>query len=725
LANGNLSKLGVAWDSRALLWEALVEEEREIIKNINALVKKIQQDNAEKSDDDKKRWDKKHPCYPWAKIEKHRCHRIIMLYGMRGAGKTSLMLTLLNGWLSPSEYGKDNDAFEGMDKVIKPLPPLDFDSLPPDLPLYNWIIQCFGPVVDKLTGSKQQDGFLGDYENGSEKSLRQRFRDLQQAAAIGWTAGMLKNQMSSGMDDFLLWQDQQQTDWQKLQNNWLCFLDEMFKQLEKSDLRFAKDALIAISIDDLDLQPSRLRELLLVLRSFHHDRLVYFLNGDMENLTMVLETEYYLSYIQNGAQFNEERLDKIEEQTAILAKALIDKAVPKSHRFSLSGLNLTNKNAMEWTPELGAKTLGQILNNLDSDFALFIKNKDLLNLLKDRVKIPFRALQQFFNQHHQSENSNKRIEGIREFLEVVFTRAPNEENIYVNLSEDGETIEISESKPGYFAPAPYDYDSYSLTRNVTLHCLRSVEFANIKSNPDSEQNGRLDTNPADPALLMALELAAHHSDTFKFINGPRPTSRTFGFVWTQLSTSKGQIIFTWPYSEQLKSPREWKEKVKEWNRILDIYIKSSSSSVQEKILKAWCCFIMNESPSQLEEKSLADFIGEAKLHGYSDVLLPLASKYSGLRDKEREEIAKVLELKDINIITKSGLDFSYWWETTFPIPMDPYDFAALLLKNTDEQKILEAIKTLLIEDIQLPNTETEAKESEENNPSDSSKKSNG
>jgi hypothetical protein len=723
LANGNLINRGVAWDSRALPWEALVEEEMEIIKSINALVKKIKQDNTEKPDDDRKRWDKKHPYYPWANIEKHRCHRIIMLDGMRGAGKTSLMLTLLNGWLSPSEYEKNTNPFAGMDKVIKPLPPLDFDSLPPDLPLYNWIIQCFGPVVDKLTGSKQQDGFLGDYENGNEKSLRQRFRDLQQAAAIGWTAGMLKNQMSSGMDEFLLWQDQQQTDWQKLQNNWQCFLDEMFKQLEKSDLPFDKDALIAVSIDDLDLQPSRLRELLLVLRSLHHDRLVYFLNGHMENLRTVLETEYYLSFIQNGSQFIEELRDKIKEQAETLANALIEKAVPKSHHFSLSGLNLADKKAMKWTPtKSGANTLGQILEKLDSDFAEFINNEERLKLFKDGLKIPFRALQQFFDQYHQSEKSQNGIEGLKEFLEMVFSRSPNEDKIHVDLSEDGETIEISESRPGYFAPAPYDYDSYPLTRNVTLHRLRSVDFANIKSNPDSEKNGRLDTNAADPALLMALELAAHDSKKFKFLNGPRPTSRTFGFVWSQLSTSKGQIIFPWPYSEQLKSPSEWKEKVKEWNEILnDIDNKNPSNNVQENILKAWCCFIMNASPSQLEKKSLADFIGEAKLRGYSDALLPLASKYSGLSLKEREEIAKVLELKDVNVITKSGLDYSYWWETTFPIPMDPYDFAALLLKNTDEQKILEAIKTLLIEDIQLPNPETEAKESEENKPSDNSK----
>lgn len=721
MANGNLSKLGVAWDSRALPWEALVEEEKEVIKKINALVTKIKLDNAEKPDDDKKRWDKKHPCYPWAKIEKHRCHRIIMLDGMRGAGKTSLMLTLLNGWLSPSEYGKNTDAFEGMDNVIKPLPPLDFDSLPPDLPLYNWIIQCFGPVVDKLTGSKQQDGFLGDYENGNEKSLRQRFRDLQQAAAIGWTAGMLKNQMSSGMDEFLLWQDQQQTDWQKLQNNWQCFLDQMFKELEKSDLRFAKDALIAISIDDLDLQPSRLRELLLVLRSFHHDRLVYFLNGHMENLRTVLKAEYYLSFIQHGSQFDEEFRDKIKEQAVILANALIEKAVPKSHLFSLSGLNLADEKAMEWTPksgESGAETLDQILDNLNSDFAEFIKKKERLKLFQGGLKIPFRALQQFYDRHHQSGNSQNGNEGIKDFLEMVFSRSPNEEKINVDLSEDGKTIEISENKPGYFAPAPYDYDSYSLTRNVTLHCLRSVDFANIKSNPDSEQNGRLDINPADPALILALELAAHFGSTFKFINGPRPTSRTFGFVWSQLSTSKGQIIFPWPYSEQLKSPSEWKEKVNKWNKILNDYNKNPLKNAQENILKAWCCFI--SSPPETED-SLADFINKAKLHGCADALMPLASKYSGLDYKEREEIAKVLELKDINVITKSGLDFSYLWETTFPIPMDPYDFAALLLKNTDEQKILEAIKTLLIEDIQLPNPETEAKESEENNPSDNSK----
>ena len=118
------SMQGIAHDGRALPWSVLTVDERETIRDINNLLRAIQEESRKHSpEQDGKEYDK----YPWAMVDKDRTSRVIMLNGQRGAGKTSLLLTLIYGWLNPNENESDeqgglthNDVFRGMDEVIKP-----------------------------------------------------------------------------------------------------------------------------------------------------------------------------------------------------------------------------------------------------------------------------------------------------------------------------------------------------------------------------------------------------------------------------------------------------------------------------------------------------------------------------------------------------------------------------------------------------------------------------
>ncbi len=256
-----------------------------------------------------------------------------------------------------------------MNETVKPLTPLDFDPLPPELPLYSWIIQSFEPLVEKVGGPSRDDDFPDDLADDSpdetvDETVRGRFRRLQNSAAVGWTTGLLKYALAKDLGEFLLWQGEQQVNWQRLQLDWQSFLDKLFRHLERSDPALPKDAVIALPIDDLDLQAHRLRELLLALRILHHERLVYVLTGDMVNLDISLKTDFYRNFMRLEPTITEEVQDQIAEQMEKLAYNLRENVIPKPHTFHLKGLPLAK--AMDWrpTPEKESPALGKVLDAL-------------------------------------------------------------------------------------------------------------------------------------------------------------------------------------------------------------------------------------------------------------------------------------------------------------------------------------------------------------------------
>src|SRR5262249_21071828 len=145
-------------------FEALLDHEKELISKVNSLLQDIQNDaNRSRSSslDD-----------PWATVDHNRRHRVIMISGPRGSGKTSFMLTLLAGWraawdknwkaIAHKEHDEDAKCLFGdMALVVRPLKPLDFDPLPPDLPLYGWIVEAFRPLVRWLANAGQPESRSG------------------------------------------------------------------------------------------------------------------------------------------------------------------------------------------------------------------------------------------------------------------------------------------------------------------------------------------------------------------------------------------------------------------------------------------------------------------------------------------------------------------------------------------------------------------------------------
>jgi hypothetical protein len=440
----------LARDTQSLRWSVLTTEEKHIITDVNELIVAVKKEHEDKKVRENKG--------PWATPEMDRFNNVIMLNGARGSGKTSLLLTLISGWQKPDRlYQGEPDQeeavkheFQRMRGTVYCLTPLDFDPLPPDLPLYNWIIQAFEPLVRVVDSRKGTlDGWPDD---DAPPTLRDRFQKLQESASLGWTTGLLKDALAKDVGDFIVWHSEQQSRWHNLARDWQGFLDALFKSLEDADSedRIGGGAVIVLPIDDLDLQARRVRELLSVLRVLRHGRLVYLLTGESDNLLVNLRVEFFRDCLGSVSCVSDTLMDQVKEQSDKLAEGLFRKVVPEPNRFDLKGIPLSE--ILDWSPT-GGKKISTIIDNLWpwSDATFLETLKRIFVVSSAGMIVPFRTLQGFHDrwQHHRSND----LDGIVGFLEVLFPRKEDEGLIVLKESE---RIELN-GDSRRLAPVPREY----------------------------------------------------------------------------------------------------------------------------------------------------------------------------------------------------------------------------------------------------------------------------
>ena len=245
--------------------------------------------------------------------------------------------------------------------IVRALKSIDFDPLPPDLPIYNWIIQAFDPLVRDV-GGKSGLEFTEPPENEEiSDTLSGKYRALHHTAAVGWTTGLLRQTLERDGDEFLLWQQQQQINWQALQSKWQQFLDKLLEKLETASPndpndRLPPDGIIVLPIDDLDLQAARTRELLLAIRVLRHDRLAYILTGDIDGTDLALKVSFHRDFTGGIAKMSDSFLDKIVESAQDLGPKLRQKTIPSSQIFRIGGLKIEDIDIWR-PPEIMAKLL--------------------------------------------------------------------------------------------------------------------------------------------------------------------------------------------------------------------------------------------------------------------------------------------------------------------------------------------------------------------------------
>lgn len=337
------SDFSLPFDTRPLPESDLLKEDRDLLERVEQALLAIAED-ADTPAGSRPASDRAQKS-PWARPDPSRTPRVMMIDGERGTGKTSLLLTLLDTWqegrTEPRPWAKPEVAAR-----VRALQPLDFDPLPPGLPLLAWIVQAFRPVVDWLLVRTPELGprglsRLSETAAGRPESLLSVWQRLHDDAAVAWQPPDALEPFEDGVEQL-----RRVGKWGGFLDEWTRFLDLLMAQLTATRAwSSGSTGILVLPIDDVDMQIARAPELMRALRILHHPRLVFLLTGHGDLLEHVLQ----LDFDGQRARLAQPRHlggDRTLEAAADLGKKAAAKVVREPLRFRLRLLDLPA--ALDW-----------------------------------------------------------------------------------------------------------------------------------------------------------------------------------------------------------------------------------------------------------------------------------------------------------------------------------------------------------------------------------------
>ncbi|XXY47288.1 hypothetical protein WME91_45530 [Sorangium sp. So ce269] len=330
-----------ATDTRPLQLKELSSEERDIIINVNDALRGIAGEAP---------WGTLAQ-EPWAKIDSEPTGRVLMINGGRGHGKTSLLLTLIDGWMrslkrcdqnspNPCQELDSQLGFRAIDgqsgeiaKVVRCLPILDFDPLPADMPIHAWLVHAWRGVATHY--DKTRPGPEPSRTSQQKKSLVELWESAFRQAVLGWNhlpAG------EHGSISQIIDRREQISDWQNLWRDWRAFIDEVVSRIYGSQNGPTDRGIVVVPIDDVDLQVSRIADLCHALRLFKHERVVYLLTADRQHMIEMLTHRFAGEQKRLAAAEHTEQIPR--PWPGRIAHAAVEKLVPLKHVWTIEPVRL-------------------------------------------------------------------------------------------------------------------------------------------------------------------------------------------------------------------------------------------------------------------------------------------------------------------------------------------------------------------------------------------------
>lgn len=290
-----------------------------------------------------------------------RYPRVLLLDGGRGTGKTSLLLTLVKRWHGAAgvngerEEAPDADYKDRINKLrktddripsdgkaptyVRVVRILDFDPLPPEMPLVAGIIEAWRPLAKRCDPPVVSTDDECDVEGDT---LMESWHKLFRVAAVGWT----EIPKRSGLIEQVLDREEQVQDWQRLAEHWRKFVDAVIERgecLKKPD-KLPKETVFVIMIDDVDLQVRRVRELLPALRLLYHPRVFFLVAAHRAHMIDMLKLDFLgqQNELAKHTYPNEAALDlaAMDRWAPDLANSAFDKVFPRMNHWELEGLSI-------------------------------------------------------------------------------------------------------------------------------------------------------------------------------------------------------------------------------------------------------------------------------------------------------------------------------------------------------------------------------------------------
>ncbi len=270
------------------------------------------------------------------RLDLNRPSNVVLIDGERGSGKTETLLTLLGFWAAAFDP-KDKDLLtirSSVDASVKreaepaigiPVSVLDMQPLPSGTSLLMQLATRLYRLLEHQAApdhaKTKTPPFVDSADTG--QALHAAWRRLVRAAASADSEGKAsRNLTPEDLADELEWRERERG---TLYEAWREFASQVVKQdFRKRGYEGTRDGepCLIVSIDDADMNPSRCVELLELVRSLWHPRVVFLLTG---------HTDLFHELLQH--KFEKDGLSS--ERAERLARLYFDKVVPKHQRFKV------------------------------------------------------------------------------------------------------------------------------------------------------------------------------------------------------------------------------------------------------------------------------------------------------------------------------------------------------------------------------------------------------
>jgi hypothetical protein len=257
-------------------------------------------------------------------INENRGHQVIAIEGPRGTGKTTVLLTALRRLLEPRPGELSH----------RPLPIIDFDPQPAELPLLPWLLDGFARLAHAL--EKNDPRCPPSRSDRAPGTLSREWRALLEVALRGWSPQTEHRSLADATFDRL----EQIRDLSLLAGRYAEAVDSLLGALEGAR-RLSPGGLLVVPVDDVDLEVARAPELLDRLRFLYHPRVVWLLTLDRDQLEWSIYG-HSRRRLSPFPSFEESRRGDLDRRAERLAGELLSKALPDATIKRLPALSVAD-----------------------------------------------------------------------------------------------------------------------------------------------------------------------------------------------------------------------------------------------------------------------------------------------------------------------------------------------------------------------------------------------
>lgn len=308
------------------------------------------------------------------RVDITRSNRVFLLDGKRGSGKTTTLVSLIHAWqhqrsavtqqkMAPMSKRLAR-GYPVLDPFVVPIHMIDLHPLPGATSILAQVLLRLRSVLEAITNPRCRADpchghpWLSNKE--SSKSLDAIFEQCITAAMRGWSAA--RSAYPPSPEEAAIDQTQNERERVEFPRLFRDLLEELAREHKpyrgctkpdkkpdkKLDKEPKKNIVFLLPIDDADMNPSRVPELLSLLRLIWSPHLAFILTGSSALIEEVLRADFFGQMLGPLRHLCQEYRDPPHRNAEKLAVQYFDRTVPRPHRFELPVLTASESLGIVW-----------------------------------------------------------------------------------------------------------------------------------------------------------------------------------------------------------------------------------------------------------------------------------------------------------------------------------------------------------------------------------------